>query len=457
MSGRGRQDAAETDSPRGSSGRSSPTSQLGEALQQGGAAVSAAANTAATKTREFVEHPDTQAALQTARENAHVAGAAVAAAAGSAMQQTRQAVQNIDVNQFSEDASGTITHTLDASQQMLDDLGADADAIVHQARVQNIIFLGTVFLLGIFLAYFGHKLKKGVLFTTGVLPVLFLHFLFIESRLVGAGSTWLFAVPILVGVAAVGLGIFMLKYPKCGLGGLGALAGAILGKFLNDILAQSITPPQEVDKKLFYQVLLCSCIIGCASIAAWLMVACFKNAYCLVIPFVGAICVSDSLATFTVRAINKWSDNESLIKLFPMDTKFICNMWYQKGNKSSTMHGAVTTVNDGINDAVHSGKDLVNGAGMALQGLVGGGVEGENPAADEWHYIQNHWAPYLLSLTVFLIVYISGMSLHCKEFKKEQDENRKNLAKAQEGDTDSEESEQLLRDGRKPEAESAMV
>lgn len=55
-----------------------------------------------------------------------------------------------------------------------------------------------MFSLGIFLAYFGHKLKKGVLFATGVLPVLFLQFLFLESRLVGANATVQFIVPMLV-------------------------------------------------------------------------------------------------------------------------------------------------------------------------------------------------------------------------------------------------------------------
>jgi len=95
-------------------------------------------------------------------------------------------------------------------------------------------------------------------------------------------------------MAAIGMGLALLKYPKFGLGGLGGLAGAICGKFLHDLLLQFVTiTDQGTD-----QMLLVSCVFICALLAAWLMVACFKNAYCLVIPFVGAICVSDSFCTF---------------------------------------------------------------------------------------------------------------------------------------------------------------
>jgi len=140
--------------------------------------------------------------------------------------------------------------------------------------------------------------------------------------------------------------------------------------------------------------------------------------------------------------VNKYSTSNDLKNLFPLDTKFITNMGYQK---KTTLSNIVNGVTAGLHQAADAAQDLAEGAhqagaerltalGVADEGELGNFRGQVNPGADEWHYIQRHWAPYLLFSCTFLCVYISGMSLHCKEFKKEQEENKKNLAREEKGE-----------------------
>ncbi|CAD7942173.1 unnamed protein product [Amoebophrya sp. A120] len=270
-------------------------------------------------------------------------------------------------------------------------------------------FFAVILSIGFFLSFFGHKLKKSVLFVTGALLPVFLY----TVNFLPENPPLKIIIVVVLGLCA---GIFFVKYPKCGLAGVGIVWGAAMGRFLFFLL-QSILKDQVFTPNK--EAINVGCIAVSATAGGLLVAGCFSKLYCLVIPFVGAVLGADALAHVLIIVAHKYW--KRIRGYFPLETPLLINHDLED---SESLHKYLEELKRS-GEQVFEDVSSLFGAGDE----AGAATSSSSSFRDFLHQAEKSLVkyryPWGIWAACFVFCFIVGVKLQCREYRKEKREKQR--------------------------------
>ncbi|CAD7965356.1 unnamed protein product [Amoebophrya sp. A25] len=288
-----------------------------------------------------------------------------------------------------------------SSSDVLQGIANSLHDMAPPVSLAELPFFAILFAVGVFLSFFGHKLKKTVLFVAGaLLPVFLLTVDFEATKEVKI---------ILVGVLGVCAGIFFVKFPKCGLGGIGAVWGAAMGRmlffFLGNVLKEDVFTPNR-------EVINAVSIIVCSILGGALLAGCFSKMYCVVIPFVGGVLGADSLAHVVILGVHKWV--REWRPFFPLDTPLLITVEGITSDRNQVRHY--------VDNMARTAERAVDEIFTNFASVLGGEMP---PESSDLRHLLRYRFPWGIWIVFFLLCFIVGVKLQIDEYQREKKENKK--------------------------------
>lgn len=278
-----------------------------------------------------------------------------------------------------------------------------------QERTSDALMAAAIGLVGIFLCTYGHKLKKAVLFVTGAVIPFFLYTVHfgVQDQLIKIA---------LIGLLSLSSGCFFVANPKLGLGGVGFVAGALVGGALS--VAIILNLPGELRTQEFNRMIDVTMKIVVGLIGALLLAFCYSKMYCIVVPFVGGVFAGDGVVKTLVVCCARYGLPYG--ELFPPRTPLLLNSGELTAARSRTPFRALTA------EATRRVTRHVNGVGEFVSRVHG---QDTRALSDSWETfmekLHRFWAPWSLWVLLFVVFFSVGTALQWKEYKKEKEEKEK--------------------------------